>query len=97
MRLLADIVIPGHHFGITSEPAPGSDAFVLMTLSFLVFLFIGFALGGYILWRRSQHPAPHLKLLMELEDEEATEQLPKTEPAEPEPKTWEREADWWKK
>ena len=97
MRILADIVIPGHHFGITTEPAPGSDAFVLMTLGFLVFLFIAFGVGGYILWRRSQHPAPHLKLLMELEEEATQQPLAKTELNAPDSRPWEQDADWWKK
>ncbi len=58
MRLLADIIIPGHHFGLKAESAPGSEAFVVMTLGFLVFLFIGFGIGAYVLWRRERHPAP---------------------------------------
>jgi hypothetical protein len=97
--LLADMSMPGHDFGIKSESAPGSEAFVIMTLGFLVFLFIGFAIGGYVLWRRERHPEPHRQLLKELEDEETAEQLATSEPTEPKPapKPWEREADWWKK
>ena len=98
MRLLADIVIPGHHFVIKSESAPGSDAFVLMTLGFLAFLFIGFSIAGYILWRRSHDPEPHNRLLMELEKDQAAEHLTTGKDEDPtlKPKPWERDADWWK-
>lgn len=98
MRLLADITIPGHHFGLKAESAPGSEAFVVMTLGFLVFLFVGFGIGAYVLWRRERHPAPHRKLLMELAEESSEERLAANEPRKPEPdaKPWERDADWWK-
>lgn len=82
-----------------------------MTLGFLVFLFLGFCLGGYVLWRRERDPEPHRKLLMELEDEEAAgsegkdkdaTDEPQTEPrprreGKPPAKSWERDGDWWKK
>lgn len=99
MRFLADIIIPGHQFGITSERSEAAEAFVLMTVGFLVFLFIGFAIGGYVLWRRERHPSPESQLLMELEDEEDAERLAagETKDPKPDPKPWEREADWWKK
>lgn len=103
--LLADMTIPGHEFGIRSETAAGSEAFVATTLGFLVFLFLGFALGGWVLWRRERYPAPHQKLLMELEEEEEGPSDPgsqptspgKHTPAKPQPKAWEREANWWQK
>ena len=98
MNLLADVVIPGHHFGQVSEPVPGADAFVLMTLAILAFLFGAFTAAAVVLWRRKHRPSPHRRLLMELEDE--GDQLPSTKgssddesPAQP----WERKADWWKK
>lgn len=98
MRLLADITIPGHHFGLKAESAPGSEAFVVMTLGFLVFLFIGFGVGAYVLWRRERHPAPHRKLLMELADEASQERTTSREAKAPNPDAnpWERDADWWK-
>lgn len=107
--LLADMSIPGHDFGIHSDVAPGSEAFVAMTLGFLVFLFLGFAIGGWVLWRRERHPSPHRRLLMELEAE-VDDQLdldPPEQPStardrpppqpKPEPNPWERDGDWWKK
>ena len=99
MRLLADIIIPGHHFGISSERSAAAEAFVMMTVGFLfvVLLFLGIA--GWVLWRRYKHPEPHRQLLIELDDEEAekaaTKSIPKKD-HKPEPKSWEREADWWK-
>jgi hypothetical protein len=97
--LLADMSMPGHNFAIKSESAPGSEAFVLMTIGFLAFLFVGFAISGYVLWRRESRPEPHRQLLMELEDEANTERLAKGESKEREPdsKPWERDGDWWKK
>ena len=103
--LLADMTIPGHQFGIRSETAPGSEAFVVLTLGFLTFLFIGFAVGGYVLWLRERHPKPHCQLLMELEaeadeDETSSPAPPPVsqdrKPAKPKPKAWERDGDWWK-
>ncbi|MDB6117118.1 MAG: hypothetical protein JWO08_899, partial [Verrucomicrobiaceae bacterium] len=71
MNALADVVIPGHHFGQVTESAPGSDAFVLITLSLLAFLFGAFAVAAIVLWHRERRPAPHRKLLMEIEEDEA--------------------------
>ncbi len=101
MNLLADIVMPGHHFGQQTEQVAGSDAFVLMTLGFLSFLFGAFVVAGYVLWRRQAHPEPHRRLLMEMEhaDEEAAEPHAAATGPEEEPpaRPWEREADWWRK
>lgn len=103
--LLANVALSGQEFGIRSQAAPGSEAFVASTLGFLVFLFIGFAIGGWVLWRREQHPEPHRQLLMELEAEEDDKaELPEQpstakdrRPSKPPPKPWEREGDWWKR
>jgi hypothetical protein len=94
--LLADVTIPGHDFGMHTDSAPGSTAFVVMTLGFLVFLFIGFAIGGYVLWRRQHSPPPHVKLLQELQDEAEVDRLAAGETKEPEGQSWERDPDWWK-
>lgn len=95
--LLADVVIPGHHFGMNSDEAPGSTAFVLMTLGFLVFLFIGFAIGAWVLWRREQSPPPHVKLLQEMSDEAEVDRLVAGEKSEPARDAWERDPDWWRR
>ena len=69
------------------------DWFVLATLGFLFFLLGCFATWAWLLWRRSQEP--HVRLLMELDEEEENPKAKATpaEPAEP----WERPVDWWKK
>ena len=98
MRLLADVIIPDQHFGLVSEVAPGSEAFVLFTLGLLAFLFGAFTAAAYVLWRREKHPAPHRRLLMEL-DEDHPLPPPKTAGHDDESgaqQPWERKADWWK-
>ncbi len=99
MRLPASIVMHGQHFGISSEAAPGSTAFVLLTLAVLGFLFAGFACGAWVLYRREKRPTPHQQLLMELENEDHAGQLAAGEHGTiaQELKPWEREADWWQK
>lgn len=75
-----------------------SDWFVLFTLSTLFFLLGAFAAWAWFIWRRSSRPAPHVKLLMELEDQAEQE---KREAAmhegEPPAAPWEQDGDWWKK
>lgn len=96
IALLADMVIPGKNFGITSEKNGAGDAFVLMTLGFLFFLFGAFAFAGWCLWRRETQPEPHVQLLMEMEQADEEPLVPGSESV-PEPKAWEQPADWWKK
>ena len=102
MNLLADVVIPGHHFGQVSDPVPGSDAFVLVTLSLLAFLFGAFTAAAVVLWRRENRPSPHRRLLMELEEQGSKlppppEPMTKSGEDDASPRSWERRADWWKK
>ena len=103
MKLAADILLPGHHFGMVTEPVAGSDAFVLTTLGFLGFLFGAFTVAAIVLWRRQAHPEPHRRLLMELEDQQQDQQTTPREATnapgvddEPQAQPWERKADWWK-
>ena len=96
MGLLADIVLPDHHFGQVTELAAGSEAFVLMTLGFLGFLFGAFVAAGIVLWRRQTHPEPHRRLLMEMEQQDSAQQA-STAAGGDAGQPWEREADWWKK
>ena len=100
MNLLADVIIPGHYFGQVTEPAPGSDAFVLVTLGLLAFLFGAFSIAALVLWHRGQRPSPHRRLLMEMEEEQSPSPASETRAAGPEHEAprqpWEQRADWWK-
>lgn len=83
---------------IPREWLEASDWAVLFTLGTLFFLLGAFAMWAWIIWRRSTRPAPHVKLLMELQDEAEREQHRATTREEPESKApWELSADWWKK
>lgn len=98
MSFLADIVIPGQPFGVGSERSDAVEAFVMFTLGTLFGVLLMFALAGWVLWRRRQHPEPHRQLLIELEDDAPQKPLATSDNAEtiPEPKPWERHGDWWK-
>lgn len=76
------------------EWAEASDWFVLFTLGTLFFLLGAFAMWAWLIWRRTTKPPPHVKLLMELEEEEAERAAPR-EGLEP-PHAWEKSPDWWK-
>ena len=89
-----------HRNAAEMMPNPASEMFVLFTLMTLFFILGSFALWMWLLWRRSVNPPPHVKLLMELQEEEdaAAAVTPvgieeEDKPAHP----WERSADWWKK
>jgi hypothetical protein len=78
-----------------------ADWAVLFTLGTLLFLLGAFAMWAWLIWLRTTNPPPHVKLLMELEDEagvEAEDKAPTMTPLEePEPKApWEQSPDWWK-
>ncbi|MGV3659261.1 MAG: hypothetical protein ACO1TE_03730 [Prosthecobacter sp.] len=91
------------------EWVEASDWFVLFTLGTLLFLLGSFAAWAWLIWRRTTRPKPHMRLLMELEndneaaenndtaatgrDERTTPQGEKPAPAAP----WEQPADWWRK
>jgi hypothetical protein len=83
---------------IPREWAQASDWFVLFTLGTLLFLLGAFAMWAWLIWRRTTKPEPHVKLLMELEEEAERETRPTASREEPEPKApWEQSPDWWKK
>lgn len=94
--------LPRPEGGTTKVPrewVEASDWFVLITLATLLFLMGAFAMWAWLIWRRTTNPEPHVKLLMELEDEAAAEARART-PAEEEPDAqapWEQSPDWWKK
>jgi hypothetical protein len=79
------------------------DMFVMINLAFLMFMLGFFACWAWLIWRRTTQPAPHMKLIMELEEELAQEKKNATmrdgtPEGTPEPRAgWEREADWWRK
>lgn len=82
---------------IPRQWAEASDWFVLFTLGTLMFLLGAFSAFAWVIWRRSTKPAPHVRLMMELENAQEAEKRAagreKAEPAEP----WEQPADWWKR
>jgi hypothetical protein len=96
--LLAFLLRPeGGTVKVPREWAEASDWFVLFTLGTLLFLLGAFAMWAWLIWRRTTKPEPHVKLLMELEEEaesEARTAAPR-EDAEP-PAPWEQSPDWWK-
>ena len=97
--LLAFLLRPeGGTSKVPREWVEASDWFVLCTLGTLLFLLGAFAMWAWLIWRRTTHPAPHVKLLMELEAEAADEKRHAAPREEPEPNApWEQPADWWKK
>ncbi|WP_395741218.1 hypothetical protein [Prosthecobacter sp.] len=81
-----------------------SDWAVLFTLGTLFFLLGAFAMWAWLIWRRTTRPEPHVKLLMELEEEEqeangrkAPSPAAPAEESSPQAAPWEQSADWWKK
>ncbi|MFO1482024.1 MAG: hypothetical protein U1F71_01555 [Verrucomicrobiaceae bacterium] len=82
---------------IPREWVNASDWFVIFTLGTLLFLLGAFAAWAWILWRRSSRPQPHIRLLMELDDEMERDRHAAASHAAPEPRApWEQPADWWK-
>ncbi len=82
---------------VPREWAEASDWFVLFTLGTLLFLLGCFASWAWIIWRRTHKPEPHMRLLMDLEDEAAHEQRASPKREEISPKApWEQSPDWWK-
>ncbi len=78
--------------------AEASDWFVIFTLSTLFFLLGAFAVWAWIIWRRTTKPEPHVRLLMELENEQGRERLAaSSRDQESDAAPWEKPSDWWKK
>ncbi len=100
LPLLAFIPRPeGGTAPVPREWVEASDWFVLFTLATLWFLLGSFAVWGWLIWRRTTRPEPHVRLLMELEEEndvgsgQHAAARDKPESAAP----WEQPADWWQK
>lgn len=83
-------------FGSHAEDTAAMDLFVIINLAFL-FLMLGFfGVCGWMIWRRTVRPEPHMRLIMELEeDDKPARQTPGTTQQE-DAAAWERPADWWK-
>ncbi len=81
---------------IRREWVEASDWFVLFTLGTLLFLLGSFAVWAWIIWRRTTRPQPHMRLLMELEEEPAAGSMT-VHSDEPTAPPWRQPADWWKK
>jgi hypothetical protein len=84
-------------FGVHAENTAAMDWFVIANLGFLFLMFGFFAGCAWMIWRRSTKPEPHVKLLMELEEDEAQKPDAKANSAREESAPWERPADWWQK
>ncbi len=88
----------GDTIKVSREWAEASDWFVLFTLGTLLFLLGAFAMWAWLIWRRTTKPEPHIKLLMELEEESAGEARTTMPEADSEVRApWEKIPDWWKK
>ena len=85
--------------GMVGKSAEAMDWFVLINLACLFFMLGFFACWSWLIWRRTTKPAPHIQLIMEMEEEAAKQPEASTEAAatgEPERAPWERGADWWR-
>lgn len=96
--LALEIFIKRPEFGAHAENTAAMDLFVLANLGFLFFLLGFFAVCGWMIWRRTTKPEPHMQLLMEMEVEQtALSQKSQTFPSQKEESApWERSADWWR-
>ena len=83
---------------VPREWVEASDWFVLVTLGTLLFLLGAFAMWAWLIWRRTTRPEPHVKLLMELEEEQSASEARAAAPCEEiePPAPWEQPPDWWK-
>lgn len=87
----------GHGAGAGQGHVVAMDLFVLINLGLLLFMLGFFACWAWLIWRRTTRPEPHIRLIMELEDDpEFTGDL--KAPAEENGRApWERDQDWWRK
>ena len=75
---------------------PASEGFVMFTLATLFFTLGCFVTWMVFIWRRSVNPPPHVRLIMEVQEEASREEhQPAAEDAPKQP--WEKNADWWRK
>ncbi len=95
------VYLQHHETGMAGEHVAGMDWFVMINLAFLFFMLGFFACWAWLIWRRTTKPAPHIQLLMEMEEETSRQEAAAAESTShadvPERAPWEREQDWWKK
>lgn len=91
----------------TGEQVIAGDWFVVAHLAFFFLLLGCFGLAVWSIWRRTTRPEPHVRLLMELEEENAASggsALARGAGTGPggeagrrvERQPWERADDWWR-
>lgn len=105
MRSVVAFAVWLHRPGLAQAAghAQAMDWFVITTVCCLFFLLGCLATMGVIIWRRTNRPKPHMRLLMEL-DEEPDEQVTTQKTnngARSRPdrsrEGWEKPGDWWQK
>lgn len=68
----------------------------MFTLATLFFTLGCFVTWMVFIWRRGVNPPPHVRLIMEVQEEASREEhQPAAEDAPKQP--WEKNADWWRK
>jgi hypothetical protein len=98
MPLIAHSASIGQNLGLSSEHIHAADVFVLLTLATLFFVLGVGATCAWILWRRAHFPKPHIRLLMEMEEEAKAQAVAATsKETQDDMHPWEKDADWWKK
>ncbi|MBK8090816.1 MAG: hypothetical protein IPK32_02145 [Verrucomicrobiaceae bacterium] len=85
--------------GHATAMQPAAEGFVMFTLATLFFTLGCFVTWMWFIWRRGRNPPPHIRLIMELADDEEREKLTAARSGAPaeEKQPWERDADWWRK
>ncbi|MEZ5383937.1 MAG: hypothetical protein R3F13_00335 [Prosthecobacter sp.] len=88
---------PGDTAPIPRQWAEASDWFVIFTLATLFFLLGAFAVWAWMIWRRTTKPEPHVRLLMEMEEDQKNEGMATSNrEQENDAAPWEKPSDWWK-
>jgi len=88
---------PSH--GNRTEDTAAGDLFVLAHLGFFFMLLGCFGWAAWSIWKRTTQPAPHIQLIMEMNDAEPAGLAPSSEGERPKQglgDAWEKPADWWK-
>ena len=82
---------------MASEIMSAAQWFVVSTLVTLFFLLACFATLMWMIWRRTVNPPPHVRLLMEIAEEENKLEIKAAKRGNEDVSgTWERDADWWR-
>lgn len=87
----------GHGAGASHGHVVAMDLFVMINLGLLLFMLGFFACWAWLIWRRTTRPEPHIKLIMELEDDPEFQEVLGTPDADGPRDPWERDQDWWRK